>query len=1029
MLAPSLPEGFLDRLVYWVEYRPRCPAIVYLADGELEKERLDYGALLERMDTLAVWLMERVASGSRVLLAAHSEVHYLIGLLACLRAGVVAVPTLMTMNGRALERIQAHGEDASACALLADPWILARRERVVVSPDAWIDNIPWLNMEEAYAQGGPLSSRPTRILPPEGNVSRVAYLQYTSGSTSRPKGVMVTFANLAEQLGALERALNHRPGAVVCNWMPLYHDFGLIMCLQALYSGGTVLLMPAIPTVQRPRRWLRAIGDYRAVTSAAPNFMFDRCVERISPDEQTGIDLSGLRHLLNAAEPIQAATLRSFTQHFHACGFRESAWVPAYGLAEATLLASIAASGKGFFVDRFDPDALLERRAVSVCAASSGKELVGCGSPLVGESLHIVDPEAGLPSAAGSIGEVWLASPSVTAGYWERDVETAETFGACIRDAEGGRHYLRTGDLGFMWQGELFIAGRLKDLIIVRGENHYPQDIESTAVRSHPDLEPNAGAAFAIDGASGERLVVVHEVRREVYQRVVPEGLFAAVRHAVAESHGIDPAHIVLLRPGGLPRTSSGKVQRCACRQAWQDSRLPVLAEWGIPGLSSSVQTGCADVLESEVLRICRQLLGTDRVDSRSNLFEFGVDSLKAAEILLAIEERWQVSFDLADFAECSSVALLSEAIRDRRERPLAVSPSLPFFLGDRDDGEDSLPSADSVVSQIEHYVATWEGERRSQGSLLIGRNTGGKNCPLFWVFQGQQEFAALAERLGSEQPVYGMRSGHQVMEYTEANIQLLATRYRREILAACPNGPFILGGNCQGGLIALAIAQQFWRLQQPVALVCLLEWAFQPQPYLGRVALFWGESSRHKNPFFKFHNPEFYWRRAFGACTVDIVSGGHNEFFSGSNLDVLADALMSRFRQSLAVPPLLLPITAFRATYRVLTPLSRLMPDQRYWLKVEIKNLGADAWFASEQGGLRLGNHWLDREQQMVNWLDGVVSLPGVPAGGVVTVNLPVRSPATPGDHLLQLDLVEEGVAWLSERGIDPANFWVSVL
>ena len=1024
--AASLPVALLDRLATWAECQPRCPALVHLADGDEEQERIDYGGLFERINAVAAWLRGHVAPGERVLLAPHSEVHYLVGLLACLRAEVVAVPTLSPLNARGLSRIRAHGEDAGACALLVDAWVLARRDRHHGDPDDWVHGIPWLNIADAYL---PAVSPPsqTGLLPsPEDRAGRPAYLQYTSGSTSRPKGVMITHANLAAQLGGLERVLDHRPGSVICNWMPLYHDFGLIMSLQALYSGGTAVLLPAVVTVQRPRRWLRAISDYRAVSSAAPNFMFDRCVERIPQSDCLGLDLSSLRHVMNGGEPNQPATLGAFTEFFHPYGLDESACLPSYGLAEATLVVAMRMPGAGPLVGSFDPEGLLQFRAVAVSAAAQGKELVSCGTPLVEKSVSIVDPETGQLCPAGSIGEVWVASPSVAAGFWARDVESIDTFEARLSNQTNNRGHLRTGDLGFLWEGELFIAGRHKDLIIVRGENHYPQDIEYTAAQSHADLEPNAGAAFAIDGTHGELLVVVQEVRREAHKRIATAEVFAALRQAVAENHGLDPAHIILLRPGGLPRTSSGKVQRRACRQAWQGGQLPVLADWCASSAEQGVAERNADPLELEVLATCQQLLANRHIDPQISLFEYGVDSLKAVEILLALEVRWEVTLDLADFADNSSVALLAQMIRVYRDTPRSANPSQPFFLGDRAEGVS--PDPDGLIAQLRHYVATWEGERHAPDRLLVGRNINGTKSPLFWVFQGQQEFTALADRLGPDQPVYAMRSGHQVMEYTEANIQTLATSYRREISAIHPHGPYLLGGNCQGGLIALAIAQQFWRIQKPVALLSLLEWAFPPQPYLGRVALFWGASSTQKNPYFKFRNPELYWHRAFGAFTTDIITGGHGEFFSGQNLEMLASRLADRLREATDVAPLFQPSSAFRAVYRPINPPTQLTVSQQFRIEVEIQNISAIDWEASEISGLQLGNHWLDNERQGVSWLDGVARLPAVSVGGKTTVSLPVRSPSKPGTYFLQLDLVEEGVAWFSERGVKAVALPITV-
>ena len=1026
------PNSLLARLIFWADHHPTATAVIYLADGERVQERISYGELLARVDGIAVWLRTHVAPGERVLVAAHSEVHYLLSLLACLRAGVVAIPTLASVNARALERMQAHGEDAKAVALLADTWVIERRERGrVANTDLWIDGIPWLNVEEEPSKSGRVAdiAKVTNSLKdPHG----VAYLQYTSGSTSSPKGVVITHANLAAQLGDLERVFSHRPGSVVCNWMPLFHDFGLILSLQGLYCGGTLVLMPAVPTVQRPYRWLSALSTYRAVTSAAPNFMFDRCVERIPPEARKGLDLSSLRHLMNGAEPIQAGSLQTFNAYFHAYGFQESACLPAYGLAEATLVVSIGVPGKKIVTQKFSAEALLERRAVLHEGMHPYKELVGCGEALVPDSVRVVDPDSGRPSHADEIGEIWLTSPSVADGYWEPKSETDDTFLASLADVPDGRHYLRTGDLGFIWQDQLFVSGRLKDLVIVRGENHYPQDIELTVVKSHPDLEPNAGAVFAIDSASGEALVIVQEVRREMLQRIVPEALFASIRRAVAENHGLDSAHIILLRPAGLPRTSSGKVQRRECRQRWQNGTLPIVMAWAATNTVDVTPEDIAVNMESEIVSICRTLLGNMQIFAQTNLFDCGVDSLKASEILLAIEERWEVVMDLADFAAHPTAALLATAIGVRQETLAPARQEEAFVLGDivcADDNTASSRDAEGVVSQIRQYVGTWGGERATPESLLVGRNVRGKKCPLFWVFQGEQEFIALADRLGVDQPVYGFRSGHQVMTYSEANIQMVATHYRREITAIYPHGDFILGGNCQGGLIALAIAQQFLRLQRSVALLALLEWAFPPQPYQGRVALFWGESSLHKNPYFKFHEPQHYWNRAFGAHCVDIVSGGHGEFFAGKNLHVLADKLNTRMGEALALPQLFLPQAAFRVAYRAIDPPRQMGIHQLLSIEVEIKNTSTCDWDSTGQSGLKLGNHWRDNADSVVSWLDGVAPLPTLKSGSATTLTIAIRAPAAPGEYCLQLDLVEEGIAWFSERGVTPLTLKISVV
>jgi acyl-CoA synthetase (AMP-forming)/AMP-acid ligase II/acyl carrier protein len=913
----------LERLQTWAQTRPGQAALIHLTEAEHEEQRLDHRTLQACIGRVAARLQQAgIEPGERVLLSARCEVRYLVGLLGCLRAGVIAVPTLTPANERALARMQAHGEDAGAVALLGDAWVLARRPRLTSPHSAWIQGLQWIDLEPAFLPGSASPEEPTE---PAHASATVAYLQYTSGSTSRPKGVRVTHGNLAAQLGALEQALEHAPGDVVCNWMPLYHDFGLIMSLQALYCGGTAVLLPSVPAVQRPARWLQALSRYRAVTSAAPNFMFHRCVERVSEQERQGLDLSALRTLMNGAEPIHPDCVRDFTEAFRGSGFQPECWRNSYGLAEATLSVTMGAKGQGCRITRFDAQALRNMHAEPEPA---GQELASCGPPLIEGSLVVVSPHTHERCPPGQVGEVWLAGPSVADGYWG-GVEGG--FGAHVADEPGGTSYLRTGDLATLWQGELYIAGRLKDLVIVRGENHYPQDIEATVCHAHPAIEPNGAAAFAVEGAEGEALAVVAEVRREAFRRLDAQEVFAAMRRAVAEAHGLDPAHLVLLRPGTLPRTSSGKVQRNGCRKEWQESTLPVVEEWvAIPPAPPAPPTAAPapaapSDLEAALLALCRTLLESPTLKADTNLFEAGADSLKAADLTLAIEDRFGHNLDLADLAEHPSARALALLIRSRQaplptpdaprnwlarllrrdigQGPTTAPPppasepptratAATFFLGDAPEYPEL--SREVLTARLRPYLRAWRGERASPNGLVLGRNAKGSRPPLFWVFQGHQEWAALAQALGPEQPLYGMRSGHLVMPYTDANVQTLATAYRREMQALHPGGPYFIGGNCQGGLIAMAVAQQMLRLQQEVPLLVLMEWAFTPQPYPGELALIWGQRSE-MNSFASIEEAASCWRPLCFELSVDWVDCNHGSFFATKNVGRLAEFLLNR--------------------------------------------------------------------------------------------------------------------------------------
>jgi acyl-CoA synthetase (AMP-forming)/AMP-acid ligase II len=395
----------------------------------------------------------------------------------------------------------------------------------------------------------------------------VALLQYTSGSTGRPKGVRVSHGNLVYNAEMINEAFGHGPDTTMVGWLPLFHDMGLVGCvMQPVYNGFLSVLMPPVAFIQRPARWLRAISKYGATTSGGPNFGYEMCAARHRPEQLEGVDLSTWRVAFNGAEPVRRQTLERFTEAFAPYGFRARMHHPCYGMAEATLIVSGGGIDAVPTVLRLDADALA--RGVAVDAAPDTKaptrDIVCCGRTIKGQVIRVVDPEALEPCPDSHVGEIWVRGENVSDGYWNKAEENRTTFGASLRG--GGEPFLRTGDTGFLRDGDLYVTGRIKEIIIVNGRNLFPHDIELAVQKSHSSFAPGGGAAFSVDRDGEERIVLVHEVVRGVDAQKEHSALLAAAREALAGEFDAHLSALVLIGQGTLPKTSSGKAQRLLCR-------------------------------------------------------------------------------------------------------------------------------------------------------------------------------------------------------------------------------------------------------------------------------------------------------------------------------------------------------------------------------------------------------------------------------------------------------------------------------
>ncbi|HEY2881987.1 MAG TPA: fatty acyl-AMP ligase, partial [Pirellulales bacterium] len=540
------PSNLVDLLRHRASHQPNDPAFYYLVDGEQEEIRWTYAELDRRARAIAAWLQSLGLQGERALLLYPAGLDFIAAFFGCVYAGVVAVPAYPPRkNSRSFERIEAISGDAEAKVVLTTQDFLERIQNVLEENPS-LKSLHWgatdgfsLEMERDWQS-------------PDVHGDTLAFLQYTSGSTGTPKGVMLSHANLMHNSALIFYAFEHTRSGVGVFWLPSYHDMGLIGgILQPMYYGRPNVLMSPMSFFQKPLRWLQAITKYKGTVSGGPNFAYDLCVRRISPEERQSLDLSTWSLAFNGAEPIRPETLNEFANAFAPCGFRREAFYPCYGLAEATLLVTGGRRNALPVVRSFEGKSLENDKGVECLPDDvASRTLVGCGWSLPDQEVAIVDPQTFTRCADGTVGEIWASGPSIAQGYWQRPEESATTFGAYLKDTGHGP-YLRTGDLGFCHQGELFVTGRLKDLIIIHGRNHYPHDIEQTLEGAHPLLRPMASGVFTIDVQGRERLVVVAEIERGRNRSAEElEEVFSAIRRTVSAEHEIPVDAIALIKAG-----------------------------------------------------------------------------------------------------------------------------------------------------------------------------------------------------------------------------------------------------------------------------------------------------------------------------------------------------------------------------------------------------------------------------------------------------------------------------------------------
>jgi acyl-CoA synthetase (AMP-forming)/AMP-acid ligase II len=597
MTALAEPIAEFSTLVEILRWRalqqPEQRNYTFLVDGEAEGDHLTSSALDCQARSIGALLQTYQASGERALLLYPAGLEFISAFFGCLYAGVIAVPLPppnLNQPQRTLPRLRGIVNEAQPSVALTTAAILSDIESLFTQAPE-LRKLRWLATDTvadslAHEWRDPAVTRNT-----------LALLQYTSGSTAEPKGVMISHGNLLHNSAYINRLFALIPDSITVTWLPAFHDMGLTNgIIQPVYKGGPGYLMPPASFLMRPIRWLQAMSRYKATISGGPNFAFELCTRRITPEQRETLDLSHWDVAYNGAEPVRADTMKRFAATFAPCGFRPSAFHPCYGLAEVTLLVSGGSLCDKMFrtiqVAAFEQNRVVDAEAQQ----QNVRTLVGSGHALHDTRIVIAHPESLTACAPDEVGEIWVSGPSVTQGYWNRPEETERTCRAFLKDTGEGP-FLRTGDLGFMKDGELFVTGRLKDLIIISGRKLYPQDIELTVEQSHPALRPASCAAFSADGAGEEQLIIAAEVepRYQSAPRIPPDGeararpvgrlpldveaVVRAIRRAVAEEHDVRAHTVVLVRAGRIPKTTSGKVQRHACQASFLKGELEKIGE------------------------------------------------------------------------------------------------------------------------------------------------------------------------------------------------------------------------------------------------------------------------------------------------------------------------------------------------------------------------------------------------------------------------------------------------------------------
>ena len=782
-------------LVELVERRasehPDRTAFRLLSDGDFESDSLTYSDLSQRARAVAVELSAMCGPGDRAILLYASGLDFVIGFFGCLHAGLIAVPAYTLDPGRlsrTIARLETMIEDAEPSVALTDRASLEAIQRLI--PDhPKLARVRWIATEDVAVESS------AKWVRPQQDPDATAVIQYTSGSTTTPRGVMLSHRNILANEEVFANTFGYSNETTFLGWVPLAHDLGLFAhVVLPLYVGASSVLMTPEAFIQNPSRWLKAVAEYPNAATHAPNFAYELSARRFAAEELAGLDLSRMHTADLGGEPVRPETLDLFERTFGTCGFQRDQLVAAYGLAEATLLVSSARNPR---MMRLNAEELArDHVVVDEREDAPVKVLVSLGKPTPRQRVAIVDPQNGKECSAGQVGEIWVNGPNVGQGYWRKLEATQRTFQALISGTNEGP-FLRTGDLGFLDQGELFVTGRLKDVVILHGRNHYPQDFEFTVEKCDHALRPGCTAAFSIDTQAGEGLAVVQELRGRDATLDFNE-LIRKIRRALFQEHGLNAHAIALVASGSVPKTSSGKIQRQACRAAYLSGALKIIHLWvDRPRLSDS-RVPPSSPIEKKLAVIWSRALNVpaESIGVGDGFFDLGGDSLAAIQCVAEIRGDFQ--------------------IEELAPETFIYAPTLSQMARVLSESDSSAPRATEIIP-------------------IQPRGDG---VPLVMVAPGV-ECRSIAKRLGPNHPVLGILGADLGRRKSAPVLTEIVSEYTQALLKAVSHGPYALCGWCGAGVVALEIARELERRGEKVAFVAILdarEVYFPPMRWTQRV-------------------------------------------------------------------------------------------------------------------------------------------------------------------------------------------------